>query len=272
VESFYRGKHITVYIGSAAGGGTDAYGRLVARFLGEHVPGNPTVVPANMPGANGMVVVNQLYNALPRDGTAIGTFDRNVLLQALWDNPGAKFQPEKLNWLGSANIDASTCVTWHKTGVTNLEQFMTGDLVIGSTAVYNVNILDNLFGAHLKLINGYPGGNDVSLALERGEIDGRCNWSWSSVMGTRADWVRDKKIKIVVQFATKKHPDLPDVPLASELARTEEQRQIMNIFLSTQEMARPFAAPPEMPQDRVTALQDAFEAVMHDPRYVDDIA
>ena len=268
VEDFYKGKRVTVYIGSSAGGGTDLYGRTFGQFLGNVMPGKPSVVISNMPGANGMALANQLYKILPKDGTAIATFDRNAAMHSVWGNPKAQFVAAELNWIGSANIDASTCVTWHTTGIDTLEKFMTQPVVLGSTAIYHANALNTLFGAKLKQVTGYPGGNDVLLALERGEVEGRCNWSWSSIISTRPDWVRDKKINIIVQFADEKHPDLPNVPLVSELAKTEKDRQLLDLMLSSQVMARPFAAPPGVPAERVKALRDAFMAVVKDPAFI----
>ncbi|HEU0071556.1 MAG TPA: hypothetical protein VFS04_09690 [Alphaproteobacteria bacterium] len=268
LEDFYKGKRVTVYIGSSSGGGTDLYGRTIAQFLGNHLPGKPTVVVSNMPGANGLTLANQLYKILPKDGTALGTFDRNAAMHSVWGNPKAQFVASELNWIGSGNIDASTCVTWHTSGIDTLEKFMTQPVVLGSTAIYHANALNTLFGAKLKQVTGYPGGNDVLLALERGEVQGRCNWSYSSIISTRPDWVRDKKINIILQFADVKHPDLPNVPLVGELVKTDKDKKLLDLMLSSQIMARPFAAPPAMPADRVKALRDAFMAVTKDPAFL----
>ncbi len=268
LEEFYRGKRLTVYVGSSSGGGTDLYGRAIARFIGNHIPGQPSVTVVNMPGANGLVLANQLYRSLPKDGTAIGTFDRAAALHAIWSNPAAKFVATKLNWIGSANIDTSLCVTWHTSGIDTLDKFLTRKVVLGSTAIYHANLLNSLFGAKLKQVRGYPGGNDVLLALERGEVQGRCNWSWSSIVSTRSEWIRDKKINVLLQFAEEKHPDLPDVPLVTDLAKTEQQRQMLDLILSIQTMARPFAAPPDVPAERVDALRKAFMDATRDPEFI----
>jgi tripartite-type tricarboxylate transporter receptor subunit TctC len=150
----------------------------------------------------------------------------------------------------------------------SLEKFMTQPVVVGSSTIYHANLLNSLFGAKLKLVQGYPGGNDVILALERGEVQGRCNWSWSSIISTKPDWVRDKKINILIQFADHRHPDLPDVPLIGDLAKTEHQKQILDLVLSTQTMARPFAAPPDVPAERVALLRRAFMDTMRDPAFI----
>lgn len=268
VEAFFRGKRLTIYVGSSSGGGTDLYGRTVARFIGKHIPGQPSVNVVNMPGANGLVVANQLYRSLPKDGTAIGTFDRAAAMHAIWANPAAQFVATELNWIGSANIDTSTCVTWHTSGIDTLEKFLTRDIILGSTAIYHANLLNTLFGAKLKQVRGYPGGNDVVLALERGEVQGRCNWSWSSIISTKPEWVRDKKINVLLQFADEKHPELPNVPLVTDLAKTERQHQMLDLALSSQIMARPFAAPPGIPTERVAALRKAFMNTAKDPQFL----
>ena len=268
VADFYQGKRVTMYIGSSTGGGTDLYGRLVANFIGRHIPGNPTVVPSNVPGANGLVAANQLFNTAPKDGTAIGTFGRYAVFESLWKNKAALFVPERFNWIGNVQVDTSTCVTWHTTGVNTLSEFMTRDLKMGATTESHVNILDNVFGAKLHPIKGYPGGNDITIALERGEVDGRCNWSWSAIMSTRPDWVRDKKINVIIQFSHKKLPDLPDVPLVTDLIKTESQRQIINLILVSQQMARLVTAPPDVPPERVAALRKAFDDMVQDPEFI----
>jgi hypothetical protein len=221
-----------------------------------------------MPGANGLVLANQLHRSLPKDGTAIGTFDRAAALHAIWGNPAAQFQATELNWIGSANVDTSLCVTWHTSGIDTLDKFLTQEVVLGSSTIYHANLLNSLFGAKLKQVRGYPGGNDVVLALERGEVQGRCNWSWSSIISTRADWIRDKKLNVLLQFADEKHPELPNVALVTDLAKTEQQRQMLDLVLSSQTMARPFAAPPGVPADRVSALRKAFMDVTKDPNFI----
>jgi tripartite-type tricarboxylate transporter receptor subunit TctC len=272
VADFYQGKRITMYIGSSAGGGTDLYGRLVANFIGRHIPGNPTVVPSNVPGANGLVAANQLFNIAPKDGTVIGTFGRYAVFEALWKNKAAMFVPERFNWIGNVHVDISTCVTWQTTGVTTLADFMTRDLKMGATTESHVNILNNVFGAKLKAIKGYPGGNDITIALERGEVDGRCNWSWSAIMSTRPDWVRDKKVNVIIQFSHKKVPELQDVPLVTDLVKTQSQRDIINLILVSQQMARLVTAPPDVPAERVAALRKAFDDMLKDPEFVQSAA
>ena len=268
VAEFYQDKRITMVIGSSTGGGTDLYGRLVATHLGRHIPGNPVITPTNVPGANGLVAANQLFNIAPKDGTTIGTFGRYAVFEALWKNKAAQFAPERFNWIGNVHVDVSTCVTWNTTGVSTLSDFMTRDLKMGATTESHVNILNKVFGAKLRAIKGYPGGNDITIALERGEVDGRCNWSWSAIMSTRADWIRDNKVNVIIQFSHKKVPELQNVPLVTELIKTDAQRQIIDLILTSQQMARLVTAPPDVPPERVAALRNAFDAMLKDPEFV----
>ncbi|MFZ9501257.1 MAG: Bug family tripartite tricarboxylate transporter substrate binding protein [Beijerinckiaceae bacterium] len=270
LADFYRGKRLIIYIGSSAGDGTDLYGRLVARHMSARLPGNPTFVASNAPGANGLVAANHLYNLAPRDGTALATFSRYAAFEALWKNPSARFEPERFNWIGNVNVDVSICLTWHTAGVKTLSDFMKRDLKIGVTNESHVNILNNLFGAQLHAIKGYPGGNEVNIALERGEVDGRCNISWSALTAARPNWVRDKQIDILIQFSHRKLTELPDTPLVTDLATTETQRQIINLILTSQMMARVIVAPPDTPQTRVDALRKAFDQAVTDPDFIAD--
>jgi len=273
VEEFYKGKNLDMYIGYSAGGGYDTFGRIVARHMGRHIPGNPTFAAKNMPGAGSLLLVNQMYNVLPKDGTVVGIFARAAALEPLFGNAQAKFDPTKMNWLGSGNNEVSICAFWHTAGLTSTEQFLTTPLIVGGTGpgadTDNFPLtLNNVLGTKLKLITGYPGGNDINVAIERGEVQGRCGWSWSSVKATRPDWQREKKIFIPLQFALAKHADLPDVPLVMDLAKTPRDRQILEVIFSTQPMGRPFAAGPGIPADRVAALRAAFDATFKDKDFL----
>lgn len=273
VEEFYKDKNLDMYIGYSAGGGYDTFGRFVARHMGRHIPGNPNFVAKNLPGAGSLLLVNQMYNTLPKDGTVVGIFARAAALEPLFGNAQAKFDPVKMNWLGSGNNEVSICAFWHTAGLTSTEQFLTSPLIVGGTGpgadTDNFPLtLNNVLGTKLKLITGYPGGNDINVAIERGEVQGRCGWSWSSVKATRPDWYRDKKIYIPLQFALAKHADLPDVPLAMDLAKNPRDRQILEVIFSTQPMGRPFATGPDVPADRVKALRAAFDATFKDKDFL----
>jgi tripartite-type tricarboxylate transporter receptor subunit TctC len=273
VTDFYKGKSGTLFVGYPPGGGYDVYARLIARYLTKHVPGNPQFVARNKPGAASLNLVSELYNVLPRDGTVIGMFARSVAMDRLLGRDGANFNPVELNWIGSANNEVSICAVWHAVGIRSIAEFMARPLIFagnapGSESDVFPHILNNLVGTKFKVVSGYPGVNDLSLAMERGEAEGRCGWTWSAAKAAKADWIRDKKIYIALQFATEKHPELPDVPLVTELARNDRERAALELILSQQAMGRPFAAPPNVPAERVAALRRAFAQAITDPDFM----
>src|SRR5947209_6503176 len=266
---FYKGRNVDLYIGYSVGGAYDLYARTIARHLGKHIPGNPTIVPKNMEGAGSLRLANWLYNVAPKDGTAIGTMGRATAFAPLLGSKGAQFQADKFTWIGSANNEVSICVAWKTSGITSLEDALTKQLIVGGTGQAAdtdqfPRILNGVLGTKFKLVSGYPGGNDVTLAMERGEVKGRCGWSWSSVVATHKRWVKDKSIVVFLQLSLSKHPDLPDVPLVMDFAGNEEQRQIFKLIFARQVMGRPFLGPPGVPPERARALRKAFMDTMHD--------
>jgi len=275
VAEFYKGKSIDLDIGYSVGGGYDLYARLIARRLGDHISGNPTVVPKNIEGAGSLRLANYLYAAAPKDGTVIGAISRGAAFDPLLNENGASFDASKFSWIGSANNEVSLCVALTSSGITKFDDLFTRQLTIGSTGAgddtYQFPALMNAaLGTKFKIVTGYPGGNDVTLALERGEVQGRCGWSWSSLKATRLNWVVRKRIVILVQLSLSKHADLPDVPLIMELAKTDELRQIFKMIFARQTMGRPYAAPPGLPADRLTALRKAFMDTMTDKEFLYD--
>ncbi len=274
VDQFYRGKLISLYIGFTVGGGYDVYGRLVARYLGKHIPGNPTVVPVNMEGAGSVKLANWLYNVAPKDGSAIGIVNRGVPFEPLVGNAAlARFDGSKFTWLGSTTDEVSVCVAWKRTGITRFEELYEKELIVGGTGAgaddyVFPKVIGGILGARMRLVSGYPGGNDVDFAMERGEVDGRCGWSWSSVVSTRQEWLRNGNIKVLLQVALRKHPDMPDVPLVMDLARNDEERQIMRLVFLRLTLGRPFLAPPGIPPQRAAILQNAFDAMVKDPIFL----
>ena len=275
VAEFYKGKSIDLDIGFSVGGGYDLYARLIARRLGDHIPGNPTVVPKSIEGAGSLRLANYLYAAAPKDGTVIGAISRGAAFDPLLNENGASFDASKFSWIGSANNEVSLCVALTSSGITKFDDLFTRQLTIGSTGAgddtYRFPALMNAtLGTKFKIVTGYPGGNDVTLALERGEVQGRCGWSWSSLKATRLNWVVRKRIVILVQLSLSKHADLPDVPLIMDLAKTDEVRQIFKMIFARQTMGRPYAAPPELPADRLTALRKAFMDTMMDKGFLYD--
>ena len=273
VADFYKGRNIDVYIGLSAGGVYDITARLLARQMGKYIPGNPNLVPRNMTGAAGLRLANWLYSQGPTDGTAIGTFARGAAFNALLGVEGALFDATKFNWIGSTNNEVSICAAWHSTGITKFEQLYKQELIIGSTGGSGddeqyAKIVNGVLGTKLRIVSGYPGGNEIKMAMERGEVGGRCGWSWSSVKSTQAQWLKDKTISIVAQLSLRRHDDLPDLPTIIDHAKTDEDHQIFRVMFARQVMAWPFTAPPGVPADRLAALRKAFEATMKDKEFL----
>jgi tripartite-type tricarboxylate transporter receptor subunit TctC len=273
VADFYRGRSIALIIGYSAGGGYDAYGRTVARHLGKHIPGNPAVIAQNMPGAGSLRAANWLYNVAPKDGSAVAHFSRGLAMEPLIGTSATQFDARKFAWLGSGTDEVSICLTWHSSPVKTWNDLLTIPSVMGGEGsgsdpdIFSA-MIKNAFGAKLKVVSGYPGTAEVALAIERGEIDGRCGWSWSSLKLTKPDWIADKRVNLITQLALKKSPELADVPLIFAFAANDRQRQMLRLVLSRQSMARPFAAPPALPEERKAALRQAFERTFADPEFL----
>jgi len=276
-EQFYQGKTIDLEIGYSAGGGYDLYARLLARHIGRHIPGHPGVAPKNMVGSGSLSLANWLYAAAPSDGTVLGAMSRGSAFDPLLGKIGAAFDATKFNWIGSMNDEVAVCVALPSAGITKFEDLFTHELAVGATGVGDDSyqfpaMLNSLMGTKFKIINGFGGGEKITMALDRGDVQGRCGWSWSSLRTTRPDWVRDKKIVLLVQMSLSKHPDLPNVPFILDLAQTPEQRQILTLVFARNVMGRPFAVSPEVPADRVAALREAFAETMKDKDFLADAA
>jgi tripartite-type tricarboxylate transporter receptor subunit TctC len=268
---FFAGKKVSLYIGFTAGG-YDSYGRLLGRHMGKHLAGKPDFVPLNMPGAGSMKLSLYLRDVAPRDGTAIGIVDRGLFVASFVNPQGQTLDFSQLSWIGSITNENLLCVSWHTSNVRTTQDLLTKDFVAGGISrtdisYISVSVLNNLFGAKVKFIPGYPGTNDLVLAIERGEVEGRCNWSQSSLMASRPHWLAEKKINVLLQYGMKRDSALPDVPTALEIARNDEQRSVLKFLFSPEEIARPFAAPPDLPPERLEALRKAFDATMQDGEF-----
>jgi len=278
VEDFYKGRTVNLYIGYSVGGGYDDYARAISRHLGDHIPGKPNVVPQNLEGAGSLRAANFLYSRAPKDGTAIGTFARGAAFYPLMGLQGASYDAQKMNWIGSANNETSLCIALASTGITSIEQLKTQEMTAGGTGptddtVQFVKVINGVLGTKMRPVTGYPGGNDVLLAVERGEVQGRCGWSYSSLLATRPNWIKEKKINILLQLGLKKHPDLPNVPLVMDVpGLSNEDKQILKLVFARQVMGRPYAAPPGIPADRLAALRKAFMDTVTDPAFLADAA
>ena len=285
VAEFYKGKQINLIVGYGPGGGYDIYARLLARHFGKFIPGNPSIVVQNMPGAGSLRAVNYLYNVAPRDGTAIGMFSRNMpLIGLLGGNSNVQFKPRKLTWLGSTSSfvnDAYILIVRRDAPVKSIDEARRNDLpplVLGGTAEGATGndvpiILRDTIGLHVKQVIGYPDSTAIFLAIERGEVHGR-TVDLSSVKSVKPEWLKpDSGFRVLVQFArVTRHPDFPDVPTARELAKNEAARALIELTELPYTLSRPFAAPPEVPAERAQALQRAFLAVHADAQYLEDAA
>ena len=273
VADFYRGKTIQLLIGYTVGGNYDLSARLLARHIGRHIPGNPTIVPQNMAGAGSLRLANLLYNVAPKDGTTFGMVGRGVSMEPLLGTDAAKFNSRHFTWIGSVSNETSVCVSWRTSKIKGWNDMLSMPFTVGGQGPGSdddmfTNMLRNIFGVKARLVAGYPGGNEINLALERGEIDARCGWSWGAVKTTRSDWLARKEINLLLQIALQGASDLPDVPLVTGFVKTDRDKQILRLILSRQQMAWPFTAPPELPKDRAAALRAAFDATMRDPEYL----
>jgi tripartite-type tricarboxylate transporter receptor subunit TctC len=275
VADFYRGKTVTITVSASPGGGYDLYARTLSRHLGGHIPGNPTVIVQNMPGGGGMRTANHMYNSAAQDGTEIATISRGLPQEQLTGNPQVQFDATKFHWLGSMNEEVSVCVTRADTGISSIQDLYSRPLKVGGNSPGSdtedfPKILNATLGTKFEVISGYAGGNEINLALERGELGGRCGWSWSSVVSTRQHWLDENFINVLVQLALEKHEDprLIDVPLVMDLPKAEDDKALLQVVFTRQVMGRPFLAPPGVPEVRVAALRDAFNATMGDEAFL----
>ena len=276
VASFYRGRTVTLIVGSSPGGGYDLYGRLVARFLGRHIPGNPSLVVQNMPGAGSNVAAAYIYNVAPKDGSVIGAIFMGAVVDPLFGEAKRNtHDTAKFNYLGNANSDAYVCLVRTDAGVNSLADAFSKEIVMGASAEGAStrdfpSLLKNLLGVKFKIVAGYPGTREINLAMEKGEVQGGCGQTWSSVAATYPAWFRDKLVKPLVQESNVGYPELDrmGVGLSRDFAKTPEQKQILELVYSQTTFGRPYVVAPGVPQERVEALRKAFMATMSDPDLV----
>ena len=269
-QEFYKGKVVELYIGYSVGGGYDIYARLLARHIGRHIPGNPVIVPKNMTGAGSLRLANFLYKAAPPDGTVFGTIGRGIAFDPLLGTEATQFRATEFGWVGSANDEVSVCAAWGTSGISRFEDLYVRPVFVGgSGAGADTDVfpkaLNSILGTKLRLVTGYPGGADITLAMQRGEVQARCGWSWSSIKTNHPDWIRNGTLKLLVQLALEKHPDLPQVPLVMDMVKSAEDRAALRLVFARQVMGRPFLAPPGVPAERLALLRRAFMETMNDP-------
>lgn len=239
------------------------YARLLARYIGKHIPGQPTVTVNNMPGAGSLRLANWIYSAAPADGTAFGTIGRGIPFDQLLGRPGIQFESQRFTWIGSMNDEVSVCVSMASSGVKSFDELKHKPLIVGAAGAGNdadvfARVINTILGTKMQIITAYPGGNEVVLAMERGEIEGRCGWSWSSIKAGHPSWLSEKKIHVLVQLGLNKHSDLSDVPLITELAKTDHDRRSLALVFARQSLGRPFLGPPGIPKERAAILRSAF--------------
>jgi tripartite-type tricarboxylate transporter receptor subunit TctC len=273
VASFYSGKTVRIVVGVAVGSGYDINARVFARYFAARIPGNPTVIVQNQPGAGSLTMTNALYNTGPFDGTLIGSSFSGMPTTPLLEPSSARFDPVKLNWLGSTNRETNITYLWHTASVQRLEDLFTTGVVVGAqfpgSGQYDFPILLNrLVGTKFKVITGYESTAKIHLAMERGEVLGLGASTWSSLKALNSDWLQEKKVRIIAQWGLKRHSDFADLPMVLDLAKTQADRQALQLVLARQEFGRPFFLPPNVPPDRTDALRRAFDATMKDHAYI----
>jgi tripartite-type tricarboxylate transporter receptor subunit TctC len=276
VAEFYKGRQIQLVIGYSPGATYDLYARLVARRLGDHIPGHPAVVPVNMPGAGSRTAAMYVYSVALEDGTVLGSGDQSLAVEQAMGDPTLKLDAEKFQYIGNPIADNNTTVTWSTTGIKRIEDAKTNVVTVGatggSTSSQFPRAMNALLGTKFKIIYGYPGASDINLAMERGEVQGKGSDSWAAWKATRPEWLTGHKINILVQIGLEKEPDLPDVPLLMDLAGNDRDRAVLKLLSTPAEIGRPIFAGPRVPFDRVEALRAAFDETMKDPEFLKDAA
>ena len=271
---FPSGRQISLYVGTNPGGMNDTLMRIVSRHIGKYLPGNPAVVAKNMPGAGGRKLATYLYTQAQRDGTEFGVFQRAISTDPLLMDPTLPFEMPKFTWIGTPSSTTDICAVWHEAPVKNIADIRQTELILAGSGGERaqMNLLINLLGGKVRAIVGFPGGPAMNLAMEWGEVHGRCALSWEATKTSYADWLKENKIKPIVQFALKKNADLPNVPLITDFARSDEDRKALEIILSPQSVGFPFVAPPGVLPEVKTILREAFTKSLKDPAVIAEAA
>lgn len=272
-EEFYKGRKVSIIVGYGAGGGYDRYARMLAPSMGTHIPGNPTMVVKNMPGAGSLKSANYIYGQAPKDGTEFAIFGPGIAFEPLRGGKGVQFDPLKFGWLGSLNEQVGIVVAFAKSGLTKIDdamqkQFVAGASGSGSSTNLNSHVLNRFLGTKFKVVTGYGGSNDITLAMERGEVDVITGWSWDSIKASKPDWIKNPDVKIVLQIADDRHPEIKHVPLMYDFVKSEEDKQILQLIFAHQLLGRPFTLPPDVPADRLAAMRKALQATAKDPEFL----
>jgi tripartite-type tricarboxylate transporter receptor subunit TctC len=272
VADFYKGKQVKFIMGAGVGGGYDAYGRVLARYLGRHIPGNPKIIAQNMPGGGSLKLTNFMYNKAARDGTVIGSNYNTITLEPLIGGRAVKFDPLKLNWLGSMGKQPTVCVIWKTSKTKTLDDAMKRVTVVGATSPTGnrstqPKLYNFVLGTKFKVITGYSTAGNLT-AVEKGEVEGLCGTSFATIKAAVPHWIRDDKIRVIMQFAKKKDPSLKGVPMLTDRVKDPKMLKVLDLFMVMQEIGRPIIAPPGLPADRLAALQNAVMATLRDPNFL----
>jgi tripartite-type tricarboxylate transporter receptor subunit TctC len=275
IADFYRGKQITLMVGSSPGGGYDAIARIVASHIGKHIPGNPGIIVQNTPGGGSVTMSNRIYRVAPQDGTVLGLVQRGVLLAQLTKRSGVQFDIAKFNWIGSVSPDVSLVVAWHTSPIKTVQDLLTQPMIVGGTGATSdleasARLLNATIGTKFRLVSGYPGSADVLLAMQRGEIQGSADWAWSEIKSRYSNFLSEKKITLILENGLRKVPELSDIPLTLDFVKNETDRQVAELYFGLKQVARPILAGPGVPADRLAALRTAFLALADDPGYKAD--
>lgn len=273
---FYRGKTIRIVISTGVAGGYMEYARLLADHMGAHIPGQPSFIVQSMPGAGGLLATNYLYAQAPQDGTTFGIVHSSIPLAPLWGSKGVRFDPLKFNWLGSLDRVDGTCIAWHTSPIKTWSDMLSKEFTVGSSGAGSQMdtypaALNRLFGTKIKVVGGYKDGTDVYLAMERGEIDGRCGGQMTVIKSARPQWLTEHLISVPIVFAEHRNPEFPDTPTILEFVNDEATRQQLDLLTLTQNFDRPVMLPPGVPQERVRELRAAFDATVKDPAFLADV-
>ena len=275
VADFYRNKDLRLIISASAGGGYDIYARVLAQHLHEHIPGNPTIGPQDMPAGGGLAAANYLYNAADRDGSVIAAIQNTVPFEPFFGNRQARFDPLKLNWLGTPTTEVALYVIWHASKIETLQDAQSQDFIVGgagsaSTPVFYGRVFNQILGMKARFIAGYPGQNEILLAMENGEVEAMSSPFWSSLKTARPRWVPDHLVRALFQYGAKPHPELTGIPFAPDLLKNDSDRSLLAAAAAPLGLGRPFAAPPEVPAERLAALRAAMMATFEDPAFLAD--
>ena len=275
VEQFYKGRTVDLIVGFNPGGAYDPYARSVARHLPKHLPGAPAIVVKNMQGAGSVLAANHLYNVSPKDGSELGLIAGSAALEPMFGARPTQFDGQKFTWIGSANDEPGVCFAWHETGFSRGQDLFDKELVLGTSGTSNLDFplaLNAVLGTRMKLVRGYNGTSSIMLAMERGEVQGMCGMVYATLQAAHPDWLRDGKVRTLMQIGLERHPKMGDVPFVMDFAKNEDDKRVLRLLVGWTIMGRPYLAPPGIPEDRKAALRRAFDATMRDPAFLEDAA